>query len=45
MKRGTPWLVGIRSPSLSKGISGPGYHRHFILDELRKVESAQHDKP
>lgn len=84
-------LVGIRSPGLSKGISVPGYHWHFISDdrsfgghvlgtalargvlrlaqvrrlevelplnddfaradqdkdraaELRKVESAQHDK-
>nr|WP_229509487.1 acetolactate decarboxylase [Massilia sp. CCM 8734] len=27
-------LVGIRSPSLSKGISVPGYHWHFISDDL-----------
>lgn len=28
-------LVGIRSPSLSKGISVPGYHWHFISDDRR----------
>ncbi|MES2355340.1 MAG: acetolactate decarboxylase [Pseudomonadota bacterium] len=28
-------LVGIRSPSLSKGISVPGYHWHFISDDKK----------
>ncbi|HEX8611625.1 MAG TPA: acetolactate decarboxylase [Telluria sp.] len=28
-------LVGIRSPGLSKGISVPGYHWHFISDDKR----------
>ncbi|MEO7494797.1 MAG: acetolactate decarboxylase [Massilia sp.] len=31
----TGTLVGIRSPALSKGISVPGYHWHFISDDKK----------
>ncbi|MFB9242643.1 acetolactate decarboxylase [Massilia antarctica] len=30
----TGTMIGIRSPALSKGISVPGYHWHFISDDL-----------